>query len=109
MAQAGITQTGSRGGFTRLILTLVLLLGLMTVGLVAALIAVTYMLPTVIAYIRKFENKKTYAIINALLGWTGIIWLMLAFGVLWSLTAQQTVNVYTTDNAGKTKKQNIKG
>ena len=97
-------------------MTLILLMGLVFLGVPIAAFLAFYMTPTVIAYFRKFKDWKTIGVVNLLVGWSIIGWLAVAFWVLWSLSAQQTVNIYTTadtadktEKTDKTKEQNKKG
>ncbi len=49
------------------------------------LIAIIYMLPTLIAYARDIPPRQTVTVLNIILGWTLIVWLIL---FLWAMSAE---------------------
>ncbi len=49
------------------------------------LIAILYMLPTVVAYGREIPQRRTITVINIIFGWTLIVWAIL---FLWAMTAE---------------------
>jgi Superinfection immunity protein len=49
------------------------------------LIVILYMLPTILAYARDIPARRTVTVINIVLGWTLIVWII-AF--LWALSAE---------------------
>ena len=49
------------------------------------LIAILYMLPTLVAYARDLPARQTITVINIILGWTLIVW-VIAF--IWAMSAQ---------------------
>ena len=49
------------------------------------LIAIIYMLPTLIAYGRDIPARQTITVVNIILGWTLIVWLIC---FIWSLSAE---------------------
>ena len=49
------------------------------------LIAILYMLPTLIAHARDIPQRQTITILNIVLGWTLIGWLVAFF---WAMSAQ---------------------
>ena len=52
------------------------------------LIAILYMLPTLIAYARDIPARQTITVINIVLGWTLIVWFVV---FLWAMMAETTV------------------
>jgi hypothetical protein len=49
------------------------------------LIAILYMLPTLIAYARDIPARQTITVINIILGWTLIVWVIV---FIWAMSAQ---------------------
>jgi len=49
------------------------------------LIAIIYMLPALIAYARDIAARQTVTVLNIVLGWTLIVWLIL---FLWAMSAE---------------------
>ena len=51
------------------------------------LVAIIYMLPTLIAYARDIPARQLITVINIILGWTLIVWVIC---FIWALSAQPT-------------------
>ena len=49
------------------------------------LIAIIYLLPTFIAYARDIPARQTITVLNIILGWTLIVWIVL---FLWAMSAE---------------------
>ena len=49
------------------------------------LIAILYMLPTLIAFARDIPARHTVTVFNIILGWTLIVWVIL---FVWAMSAQ---------------------
>ena len=43
---------------------------------------ITYMVPTIIAFRRQLSDRNAIAILNLLLGWTGMFWVLV---LIWAL------------------------
>ena len=53
------------------------------------LIAILYMLPTLIAYARDIPARQTITVINIILGWTLIVWVIV---FVWAMSAETTAD-----------------
>ncbi len=49
------------------------------------LIAILYMLPTLVAYARDIPRRQVITVVNIILGWTLVVW-VIAF--IWAMSAQ---------------------
>ena len=62
---------------------------LFTILTIILLIIVAYLIPTIIAVIRRHDNKAAIAVVNIALGWT---FLGYVFALVWSLTNSNSKN-----------------
>ncbi len=57
-----------------------------------------YFLPTIIAFIRKKENKISILVLNFFLGWTLIGWVL---SLVWALAVDKTPQTITVINSNQ--------
>ena len=55
------------------------------------LIAILYMLPTFLAYARDIPSKRGVTVLNIILGWTLVVWVIL---FVWALTARPVADEF---------------
>jgi hypothetical protein len=63
-----------------------ILIGLFVFGEAATILAVLYVVPSIIAFRRRHHNMAAIFLLNALLGWTVLGWIA---ALIWSATAVQ--------------------
>lgn len=70
----------------------------MFTGLASLLLLVVYFIPTIIAVCRKHDNTLAILLVNILLGWTFIGWIV---ALIWCVTSQkqQTIVINNNTNA----------
>lgn len=74
----------------------------MFTGLASLILLAVYFIPTIIAICRKHDNTVAIILVNILLGWTFIGWVV---ALIWSVTSQkkQTIVINNNNTSGGTR------